>query len=254
MHILARIIKFLFYVPIVILVFPALLLLTISILLVETDEGPLRTFFFEDVNRLGFRKGFSLFMRETFIKTYKYNIQGFVVGAAGFLVVAVGLRSLGVVPTEVVYLALGIEFILLLIYGVAMFYTVDDKPKDLDGTGKSSTRESMSVTLVALNQRLEQLAHHIQRAEAKMNPGDNKEFNEKFLTSSKAMTDHLALLESRLRMTEQKFDQLAKLNSSMDNLSSHLDLIVNDHLNSRVRREFETMIAQLTQRASQPKS
>lgn len=251
MHIIARIVKILFYIPIIILVFPALLMLTIAVFVVETEEGPLRTFFLNDVNRLGFRKGFSLFMRENFIKSYRYNIQGFVIGGAGFLVVAVGLRSLGVLPTDIVYLALGLEFFLLLIYAVAMFYSTDFTEKNDSAEEKlASMQEQFNKTLSSLNLRIEQLGAHVQRTEARMSTPEFREMNEKFIHSTKDLSGHLALLESRLRLTEEKFDNLTKLNASMDNLAQHLDLIVADHLNSRVRREFESLLLQITQRAT----
>jgi hypothetical protein len=211
-------------------------------------------------------------MRENFIKAYKYNIQGFVIGAAGFLVVAVGLRSLGILPKEVVYVALGIEFMLLIVYGVSMFYVVDDKNGTTTAAEKHDPQEKIAASIAQLSNQFTQMHSLMQKADARaekpsnldatlrslietlsarqMNPAESKEMNQKFLTASKDLTDHLALLESRLRMTEQKFEELARLDTAMTELSKHLDLIVSDHLNSRVKREFDMLLAQLTQRAS----
>ena len=272
MHYLAKLVKIIFYIPIVILASPGLIILSVAILTVETGEIPLRNFFFSDIRRYGFRKGFSVFMRENFIKAYKYNIQGFVVGAAGFLVVAVGLRSLGILPKEVVYVALGIEFMLLIVYGVSMFYTIDDKNGTSNVAEKQDPQEKIAAALAQLTNQFTQMHSLMQKADTRaekpsnleatlrslgetissrqMNPAESKEMNQKFLTASKDLTDHLALLESRLRMTEQKFEELARLDSAMSDLSKHLDLIVSDHLNSRVKREFDLLLAQLTQRAS----
>ena len=83
-----------------------------------------------------------------------------------------------------------------------------------------------------------------------MNPAESRDFNEKFISAAKGLTDHLALLEGRLRMTETKFEELARLDSAMSDLSKNLELIVSDHLNSRIKREFESLLSQLTQRAS----
>jgi hypothetical protein len=272
MHFLARLVKIIFYIPILILASPGLIILCVAILTVETGEIPLRNFFFSDVRRYGFRKGFSVFMRENFIKAYKYNIQGFVIGAAGFLVVAVGLRSLGILPPEVVYVALGIEFMLLIVYGVSMFYVVDDKNGTSTASEKQDPQEKIAASIAQLSNQFTQMHSLMQKADSRaekpsnldatlralnetlsarqMNPAESKEMNQKFLTASKDLTDHLALLESRLRMTEQKFEELARLDTAMTELSKHLDLIVSDHLNSRVKREFDLLLAQLTQRAS----
>ncbi|HLX11832.1 MAG TPA: hypothetical protein VKS81_03370, partial [Bacteroidota bacterium] len=136
MHSLFKLIKFIFFIPIVVLASPGLILMFATIFVVEDEEGkPIRYEFMSDISKKGFVKGFTQFMQDRFIKMYKNNIQGFVVGAAGFLVVAVGLRSLGILPTEVVYVALGIEFTLLLVYGTAMYFTKSE------GTGADQTPE-----------------------------------------------------------------------------------------------------------------
>ncbi|MFI5252735.1 MAG: hypothetical protein ACHQQQ_09930 [Bacteroidota bacterium] len=263
MHILARLVKIIFYVPILLLASPGLIILFGAILIIETDDGPLREHFFRDVNKYGFRHGFSMFMRENFIKTYKYNIQGFVVGAAGFLVVAVGLRSLGILPKEVVYVALGNEFLLLIVYGVAMFYVIDEKTET--NGHKTNSQEGMATALTQMNSLLQKADIRAEKSNTlestlknlgetitarQMNPAETKEFNQKFLIATKGLTDHLALLESRLRMTEEKFEELSRLDASMSELSKHLELIVSDHLNSRIKKEFDLLLLQLTQRAA----
>jgi hypothetical protein len=268
MHILFRIIKFIFFVPIVILASPGILVMTATIFLVESEEGPLRNFFIDDLKKYGFAKGFPLFMQETFIKIYKNNIQGFVVGAAGFLVVAVGLRSLGILPAEIVYVALSIEFTLLLVYGISLYFTtgegatpgvVSKDPMEMVALSVKDLSQQVAqftTKATAAESRIEQthkLDSSIQALRAKLdsfptNPHEQKEFNEKWLMTTKILSEQLALLENRIRLTESRFDDISNINKGLDALSKRLELIVGDHISLRVRQEFENMMAQLSER------
>src|SRR3972149_1794672 len=118
MNALARVVRTVIFIPIILFVLPALILIWFLILLMETEEGALRSLFMDEVRAYGFSKGYGRFMERLFVHTYKHNIQSFVLGGAGFLVITVGLRSLGVLPTLVVYVALGVEFTLLIVYAI----------------------------------------------------------------------------------------------------------------------------------------
>ncbi|HEX9005903.1 MAG TPA: hypothetical protein VF889_01320 [Bacteroidota bacterium] len=220
--------RFLLFIPIFVLVSPALLVLGVHILLMDTDEGPLRSFLARDIRQFGFRKGFRRFMERVFLPAYGNAVHSFVLGAAGFLVVIVGLRGLGMLPIELVFVALGVEFTMLLLWAVTEYFrpeqaitepsTETDKQGEADGTPvevRADDIERMTRALVDT-------------------------------------TAHLALLESRLRVTESRFEQIANLDAALRELSTRLNLLVSDQLNLRVRREFEQILTELGTRAVAP--
>ena len=215
MNVLARFIRTILFLPIVLFVSPALLLMGSLILLMETQEGALRTLFMDEVRAYGLGKGYGRFMAKIFVPTYKHNIQSFVLGGAGFLVITVGLRSLGVLPTLVVYVALGVEFTLLIVYAITMYFTeeepITENPEVLHQKGLEAQYQELVATMKQLN-------------------------------------SHLALLESRLQVTESKFERLGQLDSSLHSLSSKFDLLVGDQFNFRVKREFEQLLTELSGR------
>jgi hypothetical protein len=217
MNILARFVRTILFLPIVLFVSPALLLMGFLTFLMETQEGALRTLFMDEVRAYGLGKGYGRFMAKVFVPTYKHNIMSFVLGGAGFLVITVGLRSLGVLPTLIVYIALGVEFTLLVVYAITMYFTeeepVTEKPEVLHQKELEEQYEELVATMKQLN-------------------------------------THLALLESRLQMTESKFERLGQLDSSLDSLSSKFDLLVGDQFNVRVKKEFEQLLAELSERIS----
>jgi hypothetical protein len=272
MHLLFRTIKFLFFIPICILASPGLAVLAITILLVEQDGEPIRHDFFSDLKKHGFASGFSLFMQEKFIKNYKNNIQGFVIGAAAFLVVSVGLRSLNILPVEIVYVALGVEFMLLLVYGTSMYFTVGEKSEGDASLTKREGPEILAGAMKELATHVGQMNKQLHLAEAKLeqtnklehsmtqlrgkldaiptDPQMQREFNEKYLMAMRALADQTALLENRIRTTEGKFDNIMQINAALQTLSQKIELIVGDHISLRVRKEFEAMMAQISQRIS----
>lgn len=70
----------------------------------------------------------------------------------------------------------------------------------------------------------------------------------------KQLNTHLSLLENRLQMTESKFERFGQLDSSLQTLSTKLDLLVGDQFNVRVKREFEQLLTELSERiGGQPK-
>lgn len=88
------------------------------------------------------RHAISLVMEEIIIPKYANNIQGFVTGGAAFLIVSIGLRTIGadvfaggsfdwlaraIENNYLVYAALSLEFSLLLLYSITIFYMREDK-------------------------------------------------------------------------------------------------------------------------------
>ncbi len=215
MQSLARFVRTILFIPIILFVSPALLLLGILILLMETKEGSLRSLFQDEVRAYGFLKGYSRFMQNVFVPTYRHNIQSFVLGGAGFLVITVGLRSLGVLPSGVVYVALGVEFTLLIVWAITMYFTAE---------------EPITENHDVLHE----------------NPLEDK--YDKLANTIRELNTHLALLENRLQLTESKFEKLGQLDSSMQSLTAKLELLVGDQFNLRVKREFEQLVTELSGR------
>jgi len=213
-----RLLRAIFFIPVLVFVSPALLLLAGVIVMLETKQGPLRSILFSEMRSSGYAEGFRRFMQNVFVPTYKHIVQSYVLGAAGFLVVTVGLRGVGVLPLEYVYVALAVEFTLLIMWAITVFFTTEDQA-------------------ASDNRRLALQPAH-----------DDK--TEKLVNTMKDLSAHLALLENRLKMTEARFEHLGKLDSSMQGLSSKLNLIVSDQFNLRVKREFDQLLLELSQRAS----
>ena len=214
-----RLIRGILFIPILLFASPALLLLCGIIVLLETKHGPLRSILAAETRTHGFGEGFRRFMQNVFVPTYKHNVQSFVLGAAGFLVVTVGLRGLGVLPLEYVYVALAVEFTLLIMWAITTFFTVE-----------------------------EQAVPDHRKPAVQAQAYDDKA--EKLVSTMKELGAHLALLENRLKMTETKFEHLGKLDTSLQGLSSKLNLIVSDQFNLRVKREFDQLLTELSHRTS----
>ena len=215
MNVLARLIRAVLFIPIILFVSPALIIMGFLTLLMETKEGALRTLFMQEAKAYGLREGYGRFMAKVFVPAYQHNILSFVLGGAGFLVITVGLRSLGVLPTLVVYIALGVEFTLLNVYAITVYFTeeepITENPEIVHQTEMEDRYRELVVTMKQLN-------------------------------------THLSLLENRLQITESKFDKLGQLDSSLQSLSSKFDFLVGDQFNARVKREFEHLLTELTER------
>lgn len=220
--------RFLFFLPILVLASPALLVLGLIILVADTREGPLRTLLADEIRKFGFLEGFRRFMQRVFLPAYGHAVHSFVLGAAGFLVVIVGLRGLGMLPIELVFVALGVEFTMLLVWAVTEYFR-EEEP----------ITEYPSVLI------------HGKDVAAEQNPAKAQQVEfDKLVRALSDTTAHLALLESRLRMTESRFEQLSKLDNSMQELATKLNLLVSDQFNLRVRREFEQLVTELGSRTS----
>jgi hypothetical protein len=213
-----RLLRGILFVPVLVFVSPALLLLAGVIIMLETKQGPLRSILFAEIRSFGFAGGFRRFMENVFVPTYKHIVQSYVLGAAGFLVVTVGLRGVGVLRLEYVYVALAVEFTLLIMWAITVFFTVEDQ----------AASEHRKAALLP----------------------QHEDKTEKLVNTMKDLSAHLALLENRLKMTEARFEHLGKLDSSLQGLSSKLNLIVSDQFNLRVKREFDQLLMELSQRAS----
>jgi hypothetical protein len=156
-------------------------------------------------------------MERVFVPNYKNHIQSFVLGAAGVLVIAVGLRGIGVLPVEYLYLALGVEFTLLTVWAIMIYYTPEEPEAELSPNAHLAGQTSGTRDLIE---------------------------------AMKELSTHIAFLERRLAVTEAKFEHLGHLDSAMQTLSTRLNLLVSDQFSLRVKREFDQILADLVQRTS----
>jgi len=264
-----RFIRFLFFLPILLFVSPALILLGFVILLSDTKEGPLRTLLADEVRKFGFTEGFERFMQRVFIPTYTHNVHSFVLGGAGFLVVVVGLRGLGMLPVELVFVALGVEFTLLNVWAVTTFYTAEEPITEsaaILSHQKTAPQESPPPSQPSAAD-FERLVHALNEASSRFSALPDTEKlvqtmvdmsgklssvlnSEKLMGSLNEVSAHLSLLENRLRTTESRFEQLANLDASLQALTAKLGLIVSDQFNQRVRHEFDQLLSELGNRTS----
>jgi len=213
-----QVVRALLFAPVLVLISPVLVVLALIILIAETRSGPLRTLYQREVRTHGLSDGSGRFMQKVFVPSYKHHVQSFVLGAAGVLVVTVGLRGLGVLPVELVFFALALEFTLLVLWAITVYFTEEEE----------------------IIENGAELAHAKGRDEN----------NDTLVRSIKELSGQIALLESRMRMTESRFEQLASLNGSLQELASRMNAIVGDQFNLAVKREFEHILVDLGKRAS----
>jgi hypothetical protein len=255
-----RYIRGFLFLPVLALALPALTVIFCVILIVDSKQGPLRTLLAKEVSRHGWSQGFERFMQQVFIPQLQHNVHSFVLGGAGFLVVVVGLRGLGMLPIELVYAALGVEFTLLTTWSVTTYFTPSEEAEEEAGSPLSVQHAGITQADAAAFQ--EKLLRAVQEMGAKLAPPvDNEKLiaamhamttqlaslgdQDKLIRSMHDMTAQLALLENRLRVTESRFENLAGLDTSIQNLSTKLNAIVSDQFNLRVRREFEGLLSEL---------
>jgi hypothetical protein len=215
-----KLIKALFVIPALVFLSPALLLLALFIFITNTDRGPMRSILSWEIRSHGLPDGFKRFMQVVFVPACRYQIQSFVLGAAGFLVVVVGLRGLGAIAVEFVYVALAVEFTLLALWAITVFYTVDEPSPE--------------------------------KAAARTAPPPVPAKDPELVEAVRELSTHMAFLERRLAGAEIKFENLGKLDGAMQTLSARLNLLVGDQFNLRVKQEFDLLIAQLARRAQTP--
>ncbi len=213
-----RAIRALLFLPVLLLISPVLLVLGVIILVAETRSGALRGLFVDEVQAYGLSKGFGRFMQKVFVPAYKHHVQSFVLGAAGVLVVTVGLRGLGVLPVEIVYLALALEFTLLVLWAITVFYPEEE---EITENGKA-------------------LAHRTVADDG----------SAKLIASIRELNTQMALLENRLRATEEHFRAMGSLNGSLQDVAARLNTLMGDQFNARVKQEFDKLLAELSRRVS----
>ncbi|MFC2131243.1 hypothetical protein ACFLSQ_07400 [Bacteroidota bacterium] len=84
-------------------------------------------------NHIMFGKGLRLYMAHHFTEKYSNNVVGMAYGGAGFLIVAIGIRGLKFIPAakpSVIMLAIFLEFTMLMLMAVTLFYTEEEERMD----------------------------------------------------------------------------------------------------------------------------
>lgn len=108
---------------------------------IEKEFGPVIVNEIEDVraakrwkrNRVLFTKGLRLYMTRHFAEKYGNNVQGFAYGGAAILIVVIGIRGLKFIPPtqpSVLLLAISLEFTMLLLLAITLFYTEEEQRMD----------------------------------------------------------------------------------------------------------------------------
>ena len=243
-------IRVLLFMPIVVFALPAIIIIVAIVLLAESKEVPLRNILVFDVRRHGFGHGIEQFMQKVFIPTFRYNIQAFVLGGAGFLVITVGLRGLGVLPLELVYASLSLEFTMLMLWAITVFFTAADLE---EGTRTVTPvlppqpvekNPDLIKALGTVTAQFDQLGLRIAGLEMKMAQMNTLEGTIRGLSSR---LDVVASDEFVARFTKE-FEKFGVLDESLKALASKFDILVNDQLNLRVKQEFDQLLAELTER------
>lgn len=243
-------IRMLLFLPMMVVALPAILIIAAIVLLSEDKEAPLRNVLSFEIRRYGFTRGIERFMQKVFIPTYRYNIQAFVLGGAGFLVITVGLRGLGALPLELVYVSLALEFTMLMLWATTVYYNPADaeeaaKPEKPVLPPRSLEKDPELIkALGTVTAQFDQLGTRIGGLELK-------------LTQITALERSILVLSSRLdsvtsdefiqRFTKE-FEKFGALDESLKALASRFDILVNDQLNLRVKQEFDQLLAELTDR------
>ena len=243
-------IRMILFIPIVVLALPAILIIVAIVLLAESKEVPLRNVLAFETKRYGFARGVKQFMQKVFIPTFRYNIQAFVLGGAGFLVITVGLRGLGVLPLELVYVSLSLEFTMLMLWAITVFFTASDLEEGLKTgaivvpTPPLEKNPELIKALGTVTARFDQLGMRIAGLEMKMAQMDSLDGTIRGLSSR---LDVVASDEFVQRFTKE-FEKFGALDESLKALASKFDILVNDQLNLRVKQEFDQLLAELTER------
>ena len=243
-------IRLLLFTPIVVFALPAILIIAVIVFLAESKEVPIRNILTFDIKRHGFAHGIKRFMQTVFIPSFRYNIQAFVLGGAGFLVITVGLRGLGVLPLELVYVSLSLEFTMLMLWAITVFFTASDLE---EGTSTGTQvhpppplekNPELIKALGTVTARFDQLGTRIAGLEMKMAQMDALDGTLRGLSSR---LDVVASDEFVGRFTKE-FEKFGVLDESLKALASKFDILVNDQLNLRVKQEFDQLLAELTER------
>ncbi|MFH1051859.1 MAG: hypothetical protein V1779_13135 [bacterium] len=84
-------------------------------------------------NHVLFGKGLRLYMAHHFTEKYSNNVTGMAYGGAAFLIVAIGIRGLKLIPAakpSFILLAVFLEFSMLALMAVTLFYTEEEERMD----------------------------------------------------------------------------------------------------------------------------
>ena len=113
-------------------------------------------------NHLFFGKGLRLYMAHHFTERYANNVTGMAYGGAAFLIVAVGIRGLKFIPAtkpSFILLAIFLEFTMLTLLAVTMFYTEEEERMDKMLKKMEDANRSQLETLKGQQSDIHQLAN-----------------------------------------------------------------------------------------------
>jgi hypothetical protein len=243
-------IRMILFIPMLVLALPAIFIIAVIILLNERREAPLRTVLTFETRRYGFTHGIERFMQRVFIPTFRYNIQAFVLGGAGFLVITVGLRGLGVLPIQLVYFSLALEFTMLMLWAITVYFNPED-PEEAPRTGTQTLpvpslekNPELIKALDTVSAHFDHLGIRIAQLETRMAQLNALEGSIRALSGR---LDSVTSDEFLQRFTKE-FEQFGALDESLKALATRFDILVNDQLNLRVKQEFDQLLAELTER------
>jgi hypothetical protein len=107
-------------------------------------------------------KGLRLYMAHHFTEKYSNNVTALAYGGAAFLIVAVGIRGLKFIPPQrpsFILLAIFLEFTMLSLLAVTMFYTEEEERMDKMLKKMEDANRSQLDTLKMQAKDIEQLSH-----------------------------------------------------------------------------------------------
>ncbi len=113
-------------------------------------------------NHLLFGKGLRLYMAHHFTEKYTNNVTGMAYFGAAFLIVAVGIRGLKFIPAtkpSFILLAIFLEFTMLTLLAVTMFYTEEEERMDKMLKKMEDANRSQLETLKGQQADIHQLAN-----------------------------------------------------------------------------------------------
>jgi Flp pilus assembly protein TadB len=112
-------------------------------------------------NKLMFMKGFRLFMVHYFTHQFANNVTGLAYGGAAILIIAIGIRGLKFIPAakpSIIMGALFIEFSLLALMAITLFYTEEEERTDKMLKRMEDSNRSQLDALKAQQKDMSQLA------------------------------------------------------------------------------------------------
>lgn len=191
---------------------------------IEKEFGPVIVNEIEDVraanqwkrNRLLVFRGLRLYMTRHFAEKYSNNVQGFAYGGAAFLIVIIGIRGLKFIPPtqpSVLLFAISLEFMMLLLLAVTLFYTEEEQRMDklirnLEESSEGQKYELINLVRTSQQQQrdLASMVDYIQRQTDNLQrmadalTGANREFI--IQVAQRAVAEYVTAETSR-EITEQ---------------------------------------------------